>query len=162
MKHPRKAVLTAGVLAVFCLAAAADVLVVKIQSTQIRAQAQFCAPVGAGLKAGDALTQIGVSGAWIQVRTAAGLSGWIHQSAVEVPRYALTAAAGGTRTQATAAEAALAGKGFNKQVEENFRAGHAEADYAAVDRMLQNKMLWSQLKEFLDQGRLGGGKGGGR
>lgn len=36
MKHPRKAVLAAGVLAVFCLAAAADVLVVKIQSTQIQ------------------------------------------------------------------------------------------------------------------------------
>ncbi len=92
------------------------------------------------------------------MRTAAGLSGWIHQSAVEVPRYALAAAAGGTRTQATASEAALAGKGFNKRVEENFRTGHAEADYASVDRMLQNKMLWSQLKEFLDQGKLGGGR----
>ncbi|MCX6565847.1 MAG: SH3 domain-containing protein [Candidatus Aminicenantes bacterium] len=161
MKIPKSSALAACVLAVICLAAAADALVVKIQTTQLRTQPQFFAPVVANLKAGDSLTQVGESGAWLQVKTATGLNGWVHRSAVEVPRYALMASAGGTKTQATASEAALAGKGFSKQVEDNYRAGHAEANFPAVDRMLLVKIYMSQVKEFLDQGKLGG-QGGGR
>jgi len=161
MKIPKRSVPAACALAVICLALAADTLVVKIQTTQLRAQPQFFAAVVANLKAGDAMTQVGESGAWLQVRTAGGLNGWIHRSAVEVPRYALAASAGGARTQAAASEVALAGKGFNKQVEDNFRAGHGEANFPAVDRMLQVKTYMSQLREFLTQGKLGG-QGGGR
>ena len=71
------------------------------------------------------------------------------------------ASAGGTKTQATASEAALAGKGFNKQVEDSYRAKHAEANFAGVDRMLQVKVSPAQVEDFLKQGKLGG-QGGGR
>lgn len=152
--------LAAAALAVFCLAAASDGLVVKIQTTQLRTTPQFFGPASAALKAGDRLTRISVSGAWVQVRTVSGLTGWIHKSAVEVPRFALTASAGGTKTAATASEAALAGKGFGPQVEDNYKAEHAEADFAAVDRMLRLKVPASDLQAFLAKGKLG--QGGGR
>jgi SH3-like domain-containing protein len=134
-------------------------LVVKIQITQLRKTPQFFAPVVAPLKAGDLLTKVSETGAWIQVRTAAGLSGWVHRSAVEVPRFGLMAAVGGTKTQATASEAALAGKGFSKQVEDSYKAKHAEANFAGVDRMLQVKVSSAQVEDFLKRGKLASGGG---
>jgi hypothetical protein len=145
--------------ALICLASAADGLVVKIQITQLRKTPQFFAPVVAPLKAGDLLTKVSETGAWIQVRTAAGLSGWVHRSAVEVPRFGLMAAVGGTKTQATASEAALAGKGFSKQVEDSYKAKHAEANFAGVDRMLQVKVSSAQVEDFLKRGKLASGGG---
>jgi hypothetical protein len=161
MKIPKGSALAAVVLAVICLAAAADGLVVKIQTTQLRKTPQFFAPVVAPLKAGDVLIKVSEAGGWVQVRTAAGLSGWVHKSAVEVPRFGLMAAAGGTRTQATASEAALAGKGFSKQVEDSYKAKHAEANFVGVDRMLQVKVSSAQVEDFIKKGKLGG-QGDGR
>jgi hypothetical protein len=159
MRIPKGSAAAAVVLALICLASAADGLVVKIQITQLRKTPQFFAPVVAPLKAGDLLTKVSETGAWIQVRTAAGLSGWVHRSAVEVPRFGLMAAVGGTKTQATASEAALAGKGFSKQVEDSYKAKHAEANFAGVDRMLQVKVSSAQVEDFLKRGKLASGGG---
>jgi hypothetical protein len=159
MRISKGSAAAAVVLALICLASAADGLVVKIQMTQLRKTPQFFAPVVAPLKAGDLLTKVSETGAWIQVRTAAGLSGWVHRSAVETPRFALMAAAGGTKTQATASEAALAGKGFSKQVEDSYKAKHAEANFAGVDRMLQVKVSSAQVEDFLKRGKLASGAG---
>jgi len=160
MKISKGTVLAVLALAALCLAAASDGLVVKIQITQLRTTPQFFGQASAALKAGDRLTQIAESGAWVQVRTASGLTGWVHKSAIEVPRFALTASAGGAKTAATASEAALAGKGFGPQVEDNYKAKHAEADFAAVDRMLLLKIPPAELQAFLAKGKLG--QGGGR
>jgi hypothetical protein len=159
MRIPKGSAAAAVVLALICLASAADGLVVKIQITQLRKTPQFFAPVVAPLKAGDLLTKVSETGAWIQVRTAAGLSGWVHRSAVEVPRFGLMAAVGGTKTQATASEAALAGKGFSKQVEDSYKAKHAEANFAGVDRMLQVKVSSAHVEDFLKRGKLASGGG---
>jgi hypothetical protein len=152
-----KTVLAVLALAFLCLAAASDGWVVKIQTTQLRKSPQFFGTTVAALKAGDLLTQVGAYGAWIQVRTASGMTGWVHKSAVEVPQFSLLASAGGTRTQASASEAALAGKGFSQQVEDSYKAKHAEADFAGVDRMLQVKITSSELQVFLVKGKLGQG-----
>ena len=149
----------ASVLAVAILAAAAlaaaTTLVVKIQTTQLRKSPQFFAPAVATLKSGDRLEKISESGGWVQVKTAGGAVGWIHGSAVETPKSNLLAMGAPLKTQATASEAALAGKGFNKQVEDSYKAKHAEANFAAVDRMLQVRTTLAQVQEFLKAGRLG-------
>ncbi|MHB8055806.1 MAG: SH3 domain-containing protein [Candidatus Aminicenantales bacterium] len=157
MKISKGTVAAVLALAVLCLAAASDGWVVKIQTTQLRKTPQFFGATTATLKAGDRLTQIAESGAWVQVRTASGLIGWVHKSAVEVPRFALMASAGGTKTSATASEAALAGKGFGPQVEDMYKAKHADANFAAVDRMLQLKIPAAELQDFLAKGKLGQG-----
>ncbi|MBN1939302.1 MAG: SH3 domain-containing protein [Candidatus Aminicenantes bacterium] len=155
MKISKGTVMAALVLTALCLGAAADGWVVKVQTTALRKNPQFYAPVVANLKAGELLTQVSASGAWLQVKTAAGATGWVHKSAVEVPRYALMASAGGARTQAAASQAALAGKGFSKQVEDAYKAKNKGANFAGVDRMLQVKVTPAEVKAFLDQGRLG-------
>ena len=139
--------------------AAVDSLVIKIQASQLRKNPQFFAPTLAALKAGDKLEKVSEANGWIQVKTSAGLIGWVHSSAIETPKFALTAANKDMKTQATASEVALAAKGFNKQVEDSYRAKHSEANFAAVDAMLLVKSSLAQIEDFLKNGRLGDYRG---
>jgi hypothetical protein len=135
--------------------AAANVLVVKIQTTGLRKNPRFFDPIVLALKAGDQLEKIGEAGGWMQVRTASGVAGWVHGSAVETPKVQLTAQPGAMKTQASANEIALAGKGFNKQVEDSYRARHGDLNFAWVDRMLEIRVGLPQVEDFLKMGRLG-------
>ena len=159
MKKPRSLVILLTALLVVLAIAAADVFVVKIQATQLRKNPQFFAPPVAALKAGDKLEKISEANGWVQVKTSTGLVGWVHSSAIETPKFALTAANKDLKTQATASEVALAAKGFNKQVEDSYRAKHSEANFAAVDAMSQVKVSLAQIEDFLKKGRLGDYRG---
>jgi hypothetical protein len=156
MKIPRRTlVLLGGLLIVFLAMAADTVVVVKIQTTAIRQNPQFFSPAPVTLKAGDKLTKISESNGWIQVKTQTGLVGWIHSSAVDVPKVNLLASNDPMKTQTKASEVALAGKGFNQQVENSYKSKHAELNFALVDRMLQVKIASNLIEAFLRQGRLG-------
>ena len=159
MKKPRSLVILLTVLLVALAIAAADIVVVKIQATQLRKNPQFFAPAVAALKAGDKLEKVSEASGWIQAKTASGLVGWVHSSAVGTSKFALTAANKDMKTQATASEVALAAKGFNKQVEDSYRAKHAEANFAAVDAMLLIKVSLAQIEDFLKKGLLGDFRG---
>ncbi len=64
------------------------------------------------------------------------------------------------KSAASAEEVALAGKGFNKQVEEKYKANNPSVNFIAVDRMLKLKVTPRQLKSFLEKGKLGEFGGG--
>ena len=156
MKIRKRSLVLFGGLLIVLLAMAADtVVVVKIQTTAIRQNPQFFSPALVTLKAGDKLTKISESNGWIQVKTQTGLVGWIHSSAVDVPKVNLLASNDPMKTQAKASEVALAGKGFNQQVENSNKSKHTELHFALVDRMLQVKIASNLIEAFLRQGRLG-------
>ena len=159
MKKPRFAVVFLAASVAVLAIAAADILVVKIQATQLRRNPQFFAPGVLALKAGDKLEKVSESSGWIQVKTSAGLVGWVHSSAVGTSKFALAASGTNMKTQATASEVALAAKGFNKQVEDNYRAKHGEANFAAVDAMFLLKVSLAQIEDFFKKGRLGDFRG---
>lgn len=156
MTMPRRSLFVVAALSLVLLAMAANIVVVKIQTTAVRKTPQFFAPVIAPLKAGDKLEKISEANGWVQVKTAAGAVGWVHSSALETPKINLMAANSALKTQASASEVALAGKGFNKQVEDSYKAKHTELNFAAVDRMLQVKTSAAEIEDFLRKGRLGG------
>jgi len=133
----------------------AQTLIVKVQSTNLRREPKFYAPTIAVLKAGTVLEQIGSQEGWMKVRTAAGTEGWIHGSAVDVKKFRLSALGKTPQAQASANEVALAGKGFNKQVEQQYRATHADVSFAWVDAMLKLKVSSEELRKFMMQGKLG-------
>ena len=152
--------LAASLLALFVTLVLAETLIVKVQSTNLRKTPKFYGAVILALRSGDKLEKAtSQPDGWLQGKTAGGAVGWIHSSAVAVQKFNLLAM-GGLKTQASASEVALAGKGFNKQVEESYRAKHREANFAEVDRMLLLKVAATQLEEFLKQGRLGDWRGG--
>ncbi len=132
---------------------AAETLKVRVKSTQLRKSPKFYAASVATLQFGESLHKVEAQGDWIQAETTAGVRGWIHSSAVIKPEFSLTASR--TAQEVTSAdEVALAGKGFNEQVEQEYRKD-AQLDYTWVDRMAQMKVTEAELERFVREGRLG-------
>ena len=154
-RHFHFAFLIFALFLLFVFLIAAETFIVKIQSTNLRKEPKFYAQTVAVLKAGESLEKVNIQDGWIQVRTKGGLLGWVHSSAVETRKFSLLAMDKGLKTQASASEVALASKGFNKQVEESYRAKHKEISFVGVDRMLQIKVSTSQVESFLRKGKLG-------
>lgn len=156
MKKPsRWPIFMACVFIVLVTVLIAETLMVKVQTTYLRKDPQFYASTVAVLKAGEVVEKISASSGWYQVRTANGAVGWLHSSAVQTGKFRLAAMDKSLRTQATADEIALAGKGFDKQVEENYKAQNSGTNFAAVERMLRLQVSQDQLLKFLKEGKLG-------
>jgi len=155
MKKPSRVGFLIAILFYICLTLWAETLIVKIQTTQLRKGPQFFSSPLVSLKAGDSLEKLGEQDGWIKVKTPGGVFGWVHSSAVETKKFSLLAMDKNLKTQTSASEVALAGKGFNKQVEESYRAKHAEVNFVLVDKMLQVKVSSSQVEDFLKKGKLG-------
>jgi len=144
-----------GAVLIIVVLLIAETLIVKVQSTYLRKEPKFYAPVVASLKAGDSLEKISSQGGWIQAKTQAGIVGWVHSSAVEPKKFSLLAMDKSLKTQASADEVALAAKGFNKQVEESYKAKNQNLSYAWVEKMLKMQVTAAQIRDFLQKGKLG-------
>lgn len=161
MKQPLRPAARAVLLAACAVLLLAETVVVNVQTTALRKEPKFYAAVVAALKAGDRLELIASREGWLQVRTAAGAVGWVHDSAVGSKSFALAAVDKSLQTKASADEVALAGKGFDKQVEESYKARNANISFVWVDRMLKLKTTSVELERFLREGKLaefGGGR----
>lgn len=152
----RGTALGAGLIVLTMLLLAAESVIVRIQSTSLRKEPKFYSTSLVTLKAGTVLEKISAQSGWVQVKTSSGVIGWIHSSAVEARKLKLASVDKKMSMQASADEVALAGKGFNKQVEDSYKAKHKDADFAAVDRMLTITIPVSQVESFVKKGKLGG------
>lgn len=155
MKKPFYLTFLIGAVLILALALFAETVIVKIQSTNLRKEPKFYSPTVAVLRAGESLEKLSAQEGWLQVRTSGGLVGWVHSSAVEAKKFNLLAIDKGLKTQASASEVALASKGFNKQVEESYRAKHGDVSYVWVEKMLQMKVTATEIEQFLKKGKLG-------
>ncbi len=142
-------------VAVVCVALLlAETLVVKVQSTYVRKDPKFYSSPVATLTAGESVTQLSSQDGWFQVRTSQGVEGWIHSSAVQAGKLKVASMDRSLQTAATADEVALAGKGFNRQVEDEYKSRNKDLNFADVDRMLKIKVSPDELRRFLVDGRL--------
>jgi len=158
----KKSSLLTGFLLLFFLLVTfliAKSLIVKIKATHLRQDPQFYAQSLSVLKNGESVEQIERQGSWIKVKSSQGLTGWIHSSAVKPKKFALLQVADSLKTEASADEVALAGKGFNKQVEGEYKSRNPNVNFAMVDKMLEIEISSSDIKSFLKKGRLGEFKG---
>jgi hypothetical protein len=161
VKKPVPSTVVLSLFVLFVSLLVAETLIIKVQTTNLRKNPKFYAPVIQALKAGEKIEKISSQpDGWIQVKTSGGSVGWIHSSAVAVQKFDLLAMDKSMKTQASASEVALAGKGFNKQVEESYRAKHADVSFVWVDRMLLIKISASRVEEFMRNGKLGEWGGG--
>jgi uncharacterized protein YgiM (DUF1202 family) len=161
VKKPVPSTVVLSLFVLFVSLLVAETLIIKVQTTNLRKNPKFYAPVIRALKAGEKIEKISSQpDGWIQVKTSGGSVGWIHSSAVAVQKFDLLAMDKSMKTQASASEVALAGKGFNKQVEESYRAKHADVSFVWVDRMLLIKISASRVEEFMRNGKLGEWGGG--
>ncbi len=133
---------------------------VQVRSAPLRATPSFLGKIGASLAYGDRVEVVETKADWMQVKLEDGRSGWLHASALTEKKVVLKAGAEDVDAAASGKEVALAGKGFNKQVEESYRGKNAQLDYARVDQMERMNTTAQERESFLKQGGLSATGGG--
>ena len=139
---------------------AADVtqMNVQVQETKIRATPSALGKVVGSLLYGDRVTILdqpaGSPASWRKVSVPSkGLQGWVSLSALTDKPIKLQAGSEAAQTGASSGEVALAGKGFNEEVEKQYKSD-GKLDYTQVDRMEGYNPTDDQVSSFLQKGGL--------
>jgi len=121
------------------------------KSVALKSSTGFFASTSGTLVYGDQVTVLQVNGKWVEVRSVSNssLSGWTASANLSAKRVV----AAGNTNSATASEVGLAGKGFNQEVENTYKAG-GQLNYADVDRTEKTAVLEDVLRKFLADGHL--------
>jgi uncharacterized protein YgiM (DUF1202 family) len=127
---------------------------VTAKSLALKSGTGFFAKTVGTLNYGDAVSVLQVNGKWAQVQSGGrtGISGWVAQTNLTTKRIVAT---GGTGS-ASSREVAMAGKGFNEEVENAYKGSH-NLNYAAVDVTEANTVSEDELLRFITEGRLSQG-----
>ena len=129
-----------------------SVMSVQVRNGQLRATPNFLGKIVTAVAYADQVTVASKQGEWVQVSTAKGTSGWIHQSALSAKKIVLKAGASDVESTASGQELALAGKGFNSDVEADFKEKNKNIDFGPIDRMEKIKVSAQEAQQFLAEG----------
>ena len=115
--------------------------------------ANFATTIGM-LEYGEQVTVLQVDGSWVEVRSTVNSSnrGWTASANLTSRRII----AGNTATT-SAKEAALAGKGFNQEIEDSYKS-NARLNYTEVDNAEKTDISDAELQKFISEGRLTAGR----
>jgi uncharacterized protein YgiM (DUF1202 family) len=111
---------------------------------------------------GDRLPVLEQQGDWSKVTAPDGKSGWIHSSALTKKKISMKAGSPNAQTGASGDELALAGKGFNSDVEADFKAKNRNVDFTWVNKMEKVKVSPTSMQQFLKDGGIQPAEGGKR
>jgi uncharacterized protein YgiM (DUF1202 family) len=125
---------------------------VTVKETQIRATPSFLAKALAVLAYGDQVQVLDTKGDWARVSLPSGKEGWVSLKALTEKKIVLKSGAD-VSTSASSGEVALAGKGFNADVEAQYKQ-EQNLDYTWVDAMEAVKVTTAQIDSFLTKGGL--------
>ena len=140
----------------------APVLSVQVKTGQIRATPSFLGKLVAPVNYGDRLEVLEQQGDWSKVSAPGGQSGWVHSSALTKKKIVMKAGDQNTQTAASGDELILAGKGFNSDVEADFKAKNKNIDFTWVDKMEKMKVAPESMQQFLKDGGVQPTEGGKR
>ncbi|BDQ33418.1 SH3 domain-containing protein [Pseudodesulfovibrio portus] len=150
--------LTLLLAATAAVALAAQMMSVQVRSGQLRDKPAFLSKVVCSLAYGDRVALSDEKGDWRKVAPAkGGAPGWMHVSALSEQVIILNPTDKDVEAAASSDELALAGKGFNKQVEDQYRS-QSRLDYSKVDEMEKIVVPPNLIRDFLQKGGLGGGQ----
>lgn len=128
---------------------------VRVLSAKVMAKPKFIGKAVATVSRGEHLTYQGKKSGWYQVTTSAG-SGWIHKSAVVDKKVTLSSDLSSGQVNASEEEIELAGRGFTKEVEADYRNKNAALDFSHVDRIEALAMDPEVVGNFASEGKVGG------
>jgi uncharacterized protein YgiM (DUF1202 family) len=159
----RMRLLAAALLLVTAGAAFGAEMSVTVKQTQVRDKPSFLGKILGTLSYGDRVTVLDQSNkAWVKVSGPDGkLQGWVSASALTTKKIELAAGSENVQQGASSGEVALAGKGFNETVEQEYKAD-GKLDYTWVDKMEKITVSPDQLSAFITQGGLAAPEGGGQ
>jgi uncharacterized protein YgiM (DUF1202 family) len=125
-------------------------LYVAVKTLSLKSSTGFFASNKGTLNYGDRVTVLQVNGKYVEVRSAgnSSLTGWTPSANLSAKQII-----SGNTNVASASEIALAGKGFNQEVEDNYKKT-GTMNYADVDRVERITVQETTLRRFLEDGRL--------
>lgn len=158
MKYSKK-LLTAFVLVIaaqlcFSAQSGSKSLLVQVKNGQLRDAPSFLGKLVAPLSYGEKVKLIDQKGDWMRITSSRGTTGWVHGSALTSKQVKMTAGGQDAKVAASGDEMALAGKGFNKDVEADFRAKNKNLDYTWVDSMGGMVITPQEIAKFVSDGEL--------
>ena len=154
-----KQIAAAVIMASVVMTAAAATMSVQVKDAPVRATPSFVGQVVGSFAYGDQVEVQQTQGAWSKVARA-GVSGWMHTSALSSKKIVLAAGQEQAKVAASGDELALAGKGFNSDVEAQFKAGHKDIDFTWINRMEKIRIPSSEMQVFLKDGDVTPKEGG--
>ena len=161
-QHRRRSIVTALlVTALWCGSASAaaekplGTVNVNVKTAKVRVEPRVWSTAVVGVKYGDTLQALSSSDGWLKVRTSGGKQGYLHQSAVTDKKIVLAARGSGGDVSADRSDVVLAGKGFNKAVEQDLAAQDGALNFKAVDEMERVRVSDGDLAAFIKNGQLG-------
>jgi len=126
---------------------------VQVRNGVVRETPSFMGKVIGKVAYGDRVTVLGHEQGWAKIN-AAGLTGWIHDSALTRKHIKVGTGTRDAAVTASGDELALAGKGFSKEVEQEFRADNRDVDFTMVDRMEKIVVPDQKIIAFLEAGNV--------
>ena len=128
---------------------------VQVQDGKLRADPSFLGKIIGAVAYGDTVTVIRQQDPWCFVSTRTGqLTGWIHISALTEKEIVLRAGDANVQKTASQREIALAGKGFNPEVEKEFKTRNPNLDFEWIDRMERIIVSDEEIRQFMKDGKL--------
>ena len=126
-------------------------LYVSVKTLTLKSGTGFFDNSNGTLKYGDRVTVIRVDGKFAEVKSAgdSSLTGWTAIANLSTRRVAP-----GNSDTISAQEVALAGKGFNQEVENSYNSRKKNLGYADVDKTEAITFREDDLKNFLEEGHL--------
>mgnify|MGYP001197213805 CR=1 FL=1 len=150
----RTIMFAAGVWVLATAAAWTAPMSVQVESGQVREKPSVFGKVLVTVPYGTQVNVVATQSPWNQVTTADGKTGWMHESILTKKKLALSAGAQDVNRTASGEELAMAGKGFNSQVEADFKEKNKNVDFTWIDKMETFKVDEKTSVNFLKEGGL--------
>ena len=128
---------------------------VQVKKGAVRSSPSFLGKIVTQLKYGDQVTVQNIKGSWYFIDRLEGRTdGWMHSSALSIKKIVLNPGASDVEQAASSDEITLAGKGFNQQVEKDFKSKNPQVDFKWINKMEKMTVAQNQIQVFIKEGQL--------
>lgn len=125
---------------------------ISVRSAQLRETPSHLGQVRADLEYAEQVKILEVQGGFYRVSSSAG-EGWLHKSSISEKEIVLADDSEDAKRAANNDEVALAGRGFNEEVEKQYKRQEG-LDFDGVNRMESRERSKEELREFIQAGDL--------
>ncbi len=134
-------------------AASAEPVWVQVRESVVRSKPQYYAPSVLPVRYGERVEKLSQSAGWARVRVK-NTEGYLPLSSVSLGQIVLEAREL-ERVSADTSDVVLAGKGFNKEVEKQYRSDDPSARFDLVDKVEREaRVSSSEVAQFKKSGGL--------
>ena len=131
------------------------IMSIQVKKGIVRTQPSFLGKIVTQLPYGDQVSVQNAKGAWYLIaKPEERTNGWMHSSALSQKKIVLKPGASDVEQAASSDEITLAGKGFNQQVEKDFKSRNPQVDFMWVDKMEKVVVSQNQILAFIKEGQL--------